>query len=96
MSADKGARPAAPKHLGYEWACLFGAVCPTRATGAALVLPYANAAMMRLHLAEISKQVASSSHAVVVVDGAGWHQQGRRVTVPDNTTPRASHPIAQS
>jgi hypothetical protein len=35
--------------LSLDWACIFGAVCPTRGAGAALVLPYANAEAMNLH-----------------------------------------------
>ncbi len=84
--AERGSRPAAPKDLRYKWAYLFGAVCPARGVGAALVLPRANAAMMSLHLAEISRRVAPGAHAVVVLDGAGWHQEGGRLIVPDNIT----------
>lgn len=29
---------------------------------------------MNLHLAEISRQVREGGHAVVVLDGAGWHR----------------------
>lgn len=29
--------------------------------------------MMNLHLAEIAKHVASGAHALLVLDGAGWH-----------------------
>ncbi len=65
---------------------MFGAVCPARQTGAALVLPYVNAEAMSLHLAEISRRVAPGAHAVIVLDGAGWHQQGGRLVVPDNVT----------
>jgi putative transposase len=82
--ADKGSRPAAPKDVRYEWAYLFGAVCPGRGVGAGLVLPYANAEMMNLHLAELSRQVTPGAHAILVLDGAGWHQQGGRLRVPDN------------
>jgi transposase len=39
---------------------------------------------MNLHLAEISRHVAPGSHAVIVLDGAGWHQTGGRLIVPDN------------
>jgi transposase len=39
---------------------------------------------MNLHLQEISKQVDEGAHAVVVVDGAGWHQTGGKIVVPDN------------
>src|SRR5206468_2394393 len=54
--------------------------------GPALVLPFANADMMNLHLAEISANVAPGAHAVLIVDGAGWHQTGDKVRVPDNIT----------
>ena len=39
---------------------------------------------MTLHLAEISRQVAPGAHAVVTLDGAGWHQSGGKPRVPDN------------
>ena len=67
----------------YEWAYIFGAVCPERATGAALVLPFADTEAMNLHLAEISRAVAPGAHAVLVLDGAGWHG-GKDLAVPDN------------
>src|SRR3954447_19556108 len=38
--ARRGTRPRAPRDRRYAWAYLFGAVCPERAVGAALVLPY--------------------------------------------------------
>jgi len=59
-------------------------VCPARGVGAALVLPEANAEAMNLHLVEISRHVSPGSHAVVLLDGAGWHQLGGRPRVPDN------------
>jgi len=40
--ARKGTRPRAVRDTRYEWAYLFGAVCPKRAAGAATVMPYAN------------------------------------------------------
>ena len=65
-------------------AYLFGAVCPARDLGVALVLPEVNSEAMSLHLAEISKHVRSGAHAVITLDGAGWHQSGGRLRVPDN------------
>ena len=38
------------------------------------------------HLKEISLAVAPGAHAVLVCDGAGWHQRGERLKVPDNIT----------
>ena len=84
--AERGSRPPAPRDQRYTWACLFGAVCPARGIGAGLVLPAANAAMMNLHLAEISTQASHGSHAVLVLDGAGWHQTGGQLRVPENIT----------
>jgi hypothetical protein len=83
---ERGSRPAAPRDQRYSWAYLFGAICPARGCGAALVLPFANADMMNLHLAEISTCVAPEAHAVLVIDGAGWHQTGDKLRVPGNIT----------
>src|SRR6185437_7306487 len=74
--ARRGTRPRAPRDRRHAWAYLFGAVCPERAVGAALVLPYADAAATGLHLAEIGRHVAPGAHAMVVLDGAGWHAAG--------------------
>jgi hypothetical protein len=71
--ARRGSRPRAPRDRRYAWTYLSGAVCPERAVGAGLVLPYANIEAMGLHLAEISREVTPGAHAVVVLDGAGWH-----------------------
>jgi DDE superfamily endonuclease len=67
----------------YEWAYLFGAVCPQRRAGAAIVMPYANTGAMNLHLEEISKAVSPGAHAALVLDGAGWHGS-EELKLPDN------------
>ena len=41
---------------------------------------------MSIHLAEISTQIAPGGHAVVLCDGAGWHQTGGDLAVPENIT----------
>lgn len=84
--AKKGTRPRRPKDTRYKWAYIFGAVCPARDIGAALVMPRANAEAMNKHLAEIATQVAPGCHAVLILDGAGWHQTGGKLRVPDNIT----------
>ena len=65
---------------------LFGAICPARGVGAAIIMPALNTEAMNQRLKEISTQVARGAHAVLVCDGAGWHQQGGRLRVPDNIT----------
>ena len=49
-------------------------------------MPTTNTEAMNEHLREISTQVSPSAHAVLVCDGAGWHQQGKRLRAPDNIT----------
>jgi len=83
--AKKGTRPRQPKDQRYENAYLFGAVCPSRDTGAAIIMPYANTAAMRKHLEEISRAVAPGAHAIVILDQAGWHTT-RKLKVPKNLT----------
>jgi transposase len=83
--ARRGTRPRAPRDQRYAWTYLFGAVCPERAIGAGLVLPYVNSDAMSLHLQEISRHVAPGAHAVLVLDGAGWHGAAA-LEVPDNLT----------
>ena len=81
--AKKGTRPRQPKDQRYANAYLFGAICPARDTGAALVLPFANAAAMQHHLNEISRCVEVGAHAVLTLDKAGWHTT-RKLRVPSN------------
>ena len=83
--ARRGTRPRAPKDCRYSWAYIFGAVCPERGVGAGLVMPYADTRTMTAHLAEISTAVAPGAHAILVLDGAGWHASAALV-VPDNIT----------
>jgi transposase len=46
-------------------------------------MPFADTPAMNAHLAEIARTVAPGAHAVLVLDGAGWHGGGELV-VPDN------------
>lgn len=83
--AKRGTRPRAPRDTRYEWTYIFGAACPDRAVAAGLVLPYVNTEAMNLHLAEIAKAVAPGAHALLVLDGAGWHG-AKGLAVPHNIT----------
>jgi hypothetical protein len=70
----------------HDSAYLFGAICPARAVGAAIIMPAVNAEAMNEHLQEISTQVAPGAQAVLICDRAGWHQTGGRLSVPSNIT----------
>ena len=81
--AQRGSRPRAPRDRGYTSAYIFGAICPDRRIGAAVVMPEANTEAMEEHLADMSRRVAVGAHAVLVLDGAGWHTSPK-LPVPNN------------
>lgn len=83
--ARRGTRPRAPRDTRYKWSYIFGAACPARGTAAGLVLPYVNTEAMELHLAEIARTVAPGAHALLIMDGAGWHG-AKALKVPGNMT----------
>ena len=81
--AKRGSRPRAARDRRYEWAYLFGAICPERSTGAAIIMPEVNIEAMDEHLAEISRRVSVGAIALLVLDGAGWHSSPQ-LKLPDN------------
>ena len=91
--AKRGSRPRKPRDQRYKWAYLFGAACPERRVGAALVLPMANAQAMNEHLKIISAEVAPGAHAALIMDNAGYHLAGE-LTYPDNITPAPLPPYS--
>jgi hypothetical protein len=64
---------------------LFGAVCPQRGAGAAIIMPRADTYAMQKHLEAIARQVAKGAHGLVILDKAGWHTT-RKLRVPTNLT----------
>ena len=83
--AKRGTRPRAALDQRTKSAYIFGAICPQRGVGAALVLPRCNTQAMQWHLDEISSQVTPGAHAVLMVDRAGWHTTDKLV-IPSNIT----------
>jgi len=66
-------------------AWIFGAICPARGVGAALILPRCNTQAMQWHLDEIAIQVSPGAHAILIIDQAGWHTTGK-LAIPPNIT----------
>jgi hypothetical protein len=62
---------------------VFGAICPARGTGAALVMPTVSIEAMNQHLAEIGTCVSLGAIALLILDGAGWHSSPHLI-VPEN------------
>jgi hypothetical protein len=81
--ARKGSRPRQPADQRYQSLYVFGAVCPARDIGAALIMPRVNADGMQKHLEEISRNVTPGAHAIVIIDGAGWHT-AKNLVIPSN------------
>lgn len=61
----------------YKNTYLFGTTGPKHTIGAALVLSRDDTQAMQLHLNEVSKQVGTKAHAVVLMDRTVWHSTGK-------------------
>ncbi len=83
--AAKGTRPRVVRQRQFLSTYIFGACCPDKDKGCALILPECTTGMMQLHLNEISKNVEESFHAIVLMDRAGWHTT-EALNIPDNMT----------
>lgn len=81
--ARTGSRPRQPADLRYQSAYLFGAICPARGTGAAIMMPTADTHAMQCHLSEISRTVTNGAHAVILMDQAAWHTTAA-LEIPEN------------
>ena len=72
--ARRGTRPRVVRDHRYGYCYLFSAACPARGVGAGHVCDRANTEEMNRHLAEIAAKVQPGGHAIVILDGAGWHR----------------------
>jgi transposase len=83
--ATRGSRPSAVRQTDYEWLYLFSAVCPASGRSNAWIMPLANTVTMQFHLDSLSRSLAPDVHALLVLDGAGWHG-ATALRVPSNLT----------
>lgn len=70
---------------GYQWAYIFTAIRPATGEDFTLVLPTVSTRVMELFLAQFAATLNRDVHAVLVLDGAGWHNP-KALKVPDNIT----------
>jgi transposase len=61
------------KQQQFDYGYLFGAVCPSNGKTEAFISPFVNKDVMRQHMKQISDTTEPGRHAVVIIDGAGWH-----------------------
>ncbi|TMX45428.1 IS630 family transposase [Photobacterium damselae] len=73
--AERGTSPRAVKQQQFEYAYLFGSICPQKGIGEAIVVPWVNKDIMIEHLKQISSVTEKGRHAIVIMDGAGWHTE---------------------
>lgn len=85
MWAPTGSRPTAIKQTRYQWLYLFAAVEPATGASVALQTPSANTETMDVFLASFGAELGPKDHAVLIMDGAGWHKS-KKLKVPENVT----------
>lgn len=81
--ADKGTRPRVVRQRQFLSTYIFGAICPDRDVGCALILPECNAGMVQIHLDQISATVQKNYHCLLMMDRASWHMT-ETLNVPEN------------
>lgn len=81
--ALKGTRPRIVRQKQFLSTYIFGAVCPDRDIGCAMILPECNSGMMQVHLSQISEHVKEGHHAIVLMDRASWHTT-EALVIPSN------------
>ena len=83
------------RDLRHQAVYLFGAVCPERDAGVALVPPSVSAAAMQVMLDELSAALAPGAYSVVLMDRAGWHI-AKALSVPTTSRRSSCRPIHPS
>jgi transposase len=81
--AKKGTRPRVVRQKQFLSTYIFGAVCPDRDVGCAMILPECSSGMMQIHLDQISKVIRKNYHAIVLMDRATWHTT-EALNIPEN------------
>ena len=83
--ARKGTRPRIPRDHRYGYCYLFSAACPSTGQAVGHVCERANTDEMNRHLKDVGAAVPEGGHAIIVLDGAGWHRS-KALEVPGNVS----------
>jgi len=83
--ARKGTRPRVIRQQQFEYAYIFGAVCPIKDKSVGLVLPEIGTFCMQKHLDAIGEEIEFVHHGIVVVDCASWHTT-KNLKLPKNVS----------
>ena len=69
----------------FSWTYLYAAVEPVTGDSLAFILPMVSTAAMNRFLTDFAATLSPEEHAVMVLDGAGWHK-AKGLVVPGNAT----------
>ena len=83
--ARTGTRPRVPRDHRYGYGYLFSAICPMRGVAVGHVCERANTDEMNRHLQDVCEAVPAGRHALMVLDGAGWHR-AKALDLPANVS----------
>jgi hypothetical protein len=70
----RGKRQRIVKDMRFEYSYIYGAICPERDIGEAIVINSVGKEAMQHHLDAVSKRIPADRHGVVVMDRAPWHR----------------------
>lgn len=82
----KGERISGRQDRRFSFASLFGAARADGSAAFALVLPEVSTTAMRIFPGRFAATLAPDEHAVMLLDGAGWHG-AEALLLPPNVTP---------
>lgn len=85
MWARRNTRPRIIRQTEYKWVYIFGAINVNTGESCGMIAPTVDTDMMNIHLRWLSEQLGSARHAVLILDGAGWHV-AKALNVPSNIT----------
>ena len=83
--ARKGTRPRIPRDHRRGYCYLFSAARPSTGQAVGHVCERANTDEMNRHLKDVGAAVPEGGHAIIVLDGAGWHRS-KALEVPGNVS----------
>ena len=81
--APKGSRPRAVRQTQYTYLFVLVAICVSTGAPSALIVPELHTEVINAFLGQLSRELPSNVHAIVLWDQAGYHT-GAAVVVPSN------------
>ncbi len=79
-----GLQPIVKKQNGRRNGYIFGAINPFSGAHRAFITPECSTASMNIHLQDISESLSQKAHAIIIMDGASWHEKSQTIIVPEN------------